>query len=39
LIASRSETAIAGDLRASLELEEPRARRRGAQAPGQDPLF
>lgn len=39
LTASRSETAIAGDLASSLEFESPRARRRGAQAPGQDPLF
>lgn len=39
LIASRSEAAIAGDLASSLELEAPRARQRGAQAPGQDPLF
>ena len=39
LIASRSEAAIAADLASSLELEAPRGRRRGAQAPGQDPLF
>lgn len=39
LIASRSEAAIAGDLASSLEHEAPRMRRRGAQAPDQDPLF
>ena len=39
LIGSRSEAAIAGDLASSLELESPRMRRRGAQPPGQDPLF
>jgi hypothetical protein len=39
LIASRSESAIAVDLASSLESEAPRARRRGAQPPGQDPLF
>jgi hypothetical protein len=39
LIASRSEAAIAGDLASSLELEGPRARRRGVLSPGQDPLF
>ena len=39
LIASRSESAIAGDLASSLEFEGPRARRRGAHPRGQDPLF
>jgi hypothetical protein len=39
LIASRSEAAIAGDVASSLELGTPRARRRGGQQPGQDPLF
>jgi hypothetical protein len=39
LIASRSEAAIAGDLAASLDLGTSRARRRGTQPPGQDPLF
>jgi peptide subunit release factor 1 (eRF1) len=39
LIASRSESAIAVDLASSLESEAPRARRRGAQPSGQDPLF
>jgi hypothetical protein len=39
LIASRSEGAIASDLASSLEFEGPRARRRGAHTPGQDPLF
>jgi hypothetical protein len=39
LVASRSDGAIAEDLAASLELDAPRARRRGAQPPGQDPLF
>ena len=37
--ASRSEAAIAGDLASSLEIEGPRARRRGALPPDQDPLF
>ena len=39
LVASRSEGAIAGDLASSLELEGPRARRRGSQPLGQEPLF
>jgi hypothetical protein len=39
LVASRSEGAIASDLASSLDLEGPRARRRGAPVPGQDPLF
>ena len=39
LTASRSEGAIAGDVASSLELDGPRARRRGTQPPGQDPLF
>jgi hypothetical protein len=39
LVASRSEGAISSDLASSLDLEGPRARRRGGAAPGQDPLF
>ena len=39
LTASRSEAAIVGDLASSLQFESPRARRQGAQPPGQDPLF
>jgi hypothetical protein len=39
LIASRSEAAIASDLASWVEFEMPRGRRRGAQRPGQDPLF